>query len=369
MKAKLPEALARIADSLDPPHLAEARKLQEDAWRHRPLERIPFLLLGAQPPEWPLYPYHETLDDPEKMLWNELQQVYVGSVLKDDRMLAIRAHFGPGVVASLLGARLIVIDDETPWVEPLRSSESIRAVVAQGVPDMDFGWGRRVLRTEAFYRQVLDDSPPLGHHVRVFVSDTQGPFDTAHLLWGEEIYLAIHDEPDLVHALLDLITRTTIAFTQRQKELIGEPGQTAVHFGYSVPGGVRVVDDVAVNLSARLYAEFCRPYNQRVFEAFRGGYMHYCGDRLHSHGLRLETDGLRGIEMGFDNPRRNPSYTLESLQRQGARHQVATLWIQEGLPDFRPGISTGLIYGCECPHGWESAAAILNKGRDFWRVR
>jgi hypothetical protein len=67
------------------------------------------------------------------------------------------------------------------------------------------------------------------------------------------------------------------------------------------------------------------------------------------HELRLETRGLRGIEMGFDNPGRNSSCTVESICRRGARHEVATLWIQAGMPETRPEITTGLVYGCECP--------------------
>lgn len=369
MESKLREGLARIAAAVDPAHLAEAGALQQNAWRYRPVERIPFLLLDAAPPDWPLCPYRETLDAPEKMLWNELQQVYAGALLKDDRMLSVRVNLGTGVVASLFGARLIAIDDQPPWVEPLGATESIRAVVERGMPSLQAGWGRRVLAFEQAYRQILDGFPALRGNLRIFVSDTQGPFDTAHLLWGERIYLALHDEPQLVHALLDLITVTTIAFTECQKELIGEPRESAVHFGYLVPGGVRVVDDVALNLSARLYAEFCRPYNERILAAFGGGYMHYCGDRLHSHELRLETRGLRGIEMGFDNPGRNPSYALEPLCRQAARHGVATLWVQPGLPEVRPKIDTGLLFGCDGTGlKWEDAWPLLRRGRALWRV-
>ncbi|MCL4851817.1 MAG: hypothetical protein KJZ78_10600 [Bryobacteraceae bacterium] len=123
MRQQLREGLDRLAGLVDPAHLESAKRLQQAAWRYQPVERVPVFLLDLCPPEWPRFPYREALDNPEKMLWNELLETYVGLTLKDDRMLAVRAHFGPGVVASLFGARLASIDDETPWVEGLGSSK------------------------------------------------------------------------------------------------------------------------------------------------------------------------------------------------------------------------------------------------------
>lgn len=159
----------------------------------------------------------------------------------------------------------------------------------------------------------------------------------------------------------------TIAFNALQKAIIGEPRNEAYHFGYWVPGGVRVVDDVAVNLSAEMYMEFCRPYNEQVLQAFGGAYMHYCGHKLHSHELRLGTPGLRGVEMGFDNPSRNRSYSLESVYAGASRHQEALLWIQKGMPLQRPPIEKGLIYGCEVPNiPWDRASLFHCEARAFW---
>ncbi|MCL4851818.1 MAG: hypothetical protein KJZ78_10605 [Bryobacteraceae bacterium] len=75
------------------------------------------------------------------------------------------------------------------------------------MPLLNTAWGARVIEVERLYLDLLADYPPLRDHVHVFVSDTQGPLDTAHLLWGGEIYIAMHEEPELVHRLLDLILR------------------------------------------------------------------------------------------------------------------------------------------------------------------
>ncbi len=208
-------------------------------------------------------------------------------------------------------------------------------------------------------------------YIHLFQANNQGLFDAAYLLWGQEIYFAMHDEPELVHALMDLITQTTIAFVRRQKEVMGEPPNEMYHWWYRVPAGVRVVDDVTFNLSPAMYVEFCRPYAQQLFANFGGGYIHYCGHILKSQELRLGTPGLRGVEMGGEEAWHNPNYTLEKVWRQAAAHRVTICWIGPGLPAKRPvGLDTGLVYGFwEDGLAWEDAPARLATVRTFWLNR
>jgi len=360
----LDDGLARIAAKIDAAHLQSSEDLQLAAWNFETVDRVPLLQLRVQPPEWPLYPYRQTLDDPEKMLWNELAPVYAGVHVRDDRMLAVRANFGSGVVASLFGARLRCLADEMPWADPLPGREAIRRVVARGLPEIDCGHAGKVLAFERYYRDRLAPYPALRDHLHISQSDTQSPLTTAFLVWGADLYLAMRDEPALVHQMLHLATEATIAFVRAQKHIVAEPDDRAWHFWYRVPGGVRVVDDVSINLSPAMYQEFCRPYNQRVLAAFGGGYMHYCGHGLQSQQQRLDTRGLRGIEMGFDNPVRNPRYTLDSIHSQAARHRVAILWMCDGQP-AEVRVETGLICGYRDPAlPWAEAAANYRKWKE-----
>jgi hypothetical protein len=358
--------LQRVADLMDAQHVSAVERLQDAAWSYEPVERVPVILHGAVPPDWPSWPYNELFDNPEKMLAAQLLQPYLGVALRDDRILCIRADYGPAIIPSLFGAA-VHVDGATTWVGATHNSRAIRAIVERGLPDLEAGLGARVFETEQLYRGCLEASG-LAPYVHVFQADNQSPFDCAYLLWGEEIYLALYDEPDLVHALLDLIARTIVAFVSRQKAILREPCDQISHWWYRVPAGVRVVDDVAVTLSPRMYAEFVRPYNERVFAAFGSGYMHYCGHLLQSQHLRLATRGLRGIEMGAEDAWRNPAYTLEAIWRQAAQHRVAICWIGPRLPDQRPaGIETGLIYG-DLSRGlsWDDAPRRLAALRTYW---
>jgi hypothetical protein len=57
-----------------------------------------------------------------------------------------------------------------------------------------------------------------------------------------------------------------------------------------------------------MYREFVVPYNSRVFQAFGGGTLHFCGSAKHQIENFLATEGLTGINcfcMGdFDQIRR-----------------------------------------------------------------
>ena len=273
LNQQLHDGLRHIADLVDPQHVQTAERLQRAVWAYEPVERIPVVLHRAPPPDWPLFAQTETFENPEKMLWNQLREARIGVGVRDDRMMTVRANYGPAILPSLFGTT-VHVDDATTWIEPCHSSRAIREIVDRGVPDLTGGFGAKVLETAAFFRDTLRDQG-LDPYVHLFQANNQGLFDVAYLLWGQEIYLAMRDEPELVHALLDLITRTTIDFVRRQKEVLGEPDGEMYHWWYRVPAGVRVVDDVTFNLSPKMYAEFCRPYNEQLFAAFSGGYIHY----------------------------------------------------------------------------------------------
>ena len=99
--------------------------------------------------------------------------------------------------------------------------------------------------------------------------------------------------------------------------------------------------------------------------------MHYCGHGLQSQHQRVATRGLRGIEMGSaEVGSKNPDYVLNDLWEQAAEHRVTICWIgPPGLPDVRPEIETGLIYGhIDRAVPWEKAAQQAVRIKDFWRT-
>jgi uroporphyrinogen decarboxylase len=65
------------------------------------------------------------------------------------------------------------------------------------------------------------------------------------------------ENPEGVHALLRLTTRTVIDWLKAQAEVIGKTVE-----------GILVLDDIAGFLSARSYREFAHPYLKQICDAF-----------------------------------------------------------------------------------------------------
>ncbi|MDH7482123.1 MAG: uroporphyrinogen decarboxylase family protein [Armatimonadota bacterium] len=292
----LQKRLEKLDSLIDINHIRQSERLLEDTFSYKAVDRLP-ILNPDYVPGWETYPYSEAFYDMEKMLINELAGVWQGANLRDDRMYTIRANYGVGTVASLFGCKISLTMNNMPWCEPLSETELMKAL-DRGVPDLSSGLGTRVFETEQFYLDTLSQYPNLSKAVHVFICDTQGPFDTAHLIMGHRIYTEIYDNPDLVHRLLDVVTETYIAFTKAQKEIIGECNDWSYHSQMKVRGGIRICEDAPTNISSSAYLEFCRPYNERCLAEFNGGWIHYCGKGYQIFPHVISTPGLCGVNFG-----------------------------------------------------------------------
>lgn len=333
----LHQRLKELDAIVTPAHVAESERLIEDAMSYRELPDLPVIdASGAK--GWQTFPYSEAFHDIEKMLVNELAGVYTGAKLRDDRMYTIRANYGVGTVASMFGCEISLTMNNMPWCEALSERQLLEAL-DRGVPDVTAaGLGPRVLETERFYLETLARYPNLSKAVRVFICDTQGPYDTAHLVMGHRIYTEMYDNPDLVHRLLDLVTQTYSRFTQVQKELIGEGNDWSFHSMTKVRGGVRICEDAPTNISPSAYLEFCRPYNERALAEFGGGWIHYCGRGHQILPHILDTPGVYGVNFG--NPEMQD---LSALYAEARKRGIGIIsWNRPLAEEDRKHIRTGV---------------------------
>ena len=335
----LSERLKELNALVDVEHVRRSEQLQLSALSYRDVERLP--TINPSPVQgWQTFPYSEVFYDSEKMLINELAGVYVGATLKDDRSYTIRANYGVGGVASLFGCKTFLTMNNMPWCEPLTEHELLEALDRE--TDIDAGLGGRVFETERFYLDVLSEYPNIREAVRIYVSDTQGPFDIAHLVIGHRVYTEIYDNPELVHRVLDKVTDAYIRYTKAQKEIIGEGNDRHCHSQATIPGGVRVCEDSPTNLSPASYLEFCRPYNERILKEF-GGWIHYCGNGRQIFPHVISTPGLTGINFG--NPEMQD---LSAVYDQARPNEVGIVaWSGPFTPEDRKRITTGISLICK----------------------
>jgi len=210
----------------------------------------------------------------------------------DDLVPYFMPWFGTGVLASAFGCeiRLPAAPDDDPAVAgPCLHSPADVARLKMPDPYRD-GWMPRVLAAIDYARAHSD--LPVG------LTDMQGPLDTAGQMCGQQqLYLWMYEEPAAVHALFEVITAAFIEWVKVQKKHIGEPldRSNGLQGVGASPIGVFEADDDMVMIGPRLYREFVVPHLSRIFDAFGGGSIHFCGPGYHHLEGILEVKNVRVV--------------------------------------------------------------------------
>ena len=294
----LKKILTYIEEHADVRHVENTIVLQTRVNSFLPVDRI-CMCVHLPDHTFPPYAMEETHEDMAKMMYNELIACIPRVKLKDDAIPTIRANYGVGTLASLFGAKSSIVNGNMPWVTPL-SKEEIKRVVDRGVPDLDSGFGARLVQTYAFYNEVLKDYPACRKILKLYHPDLQGPFDTAHLIYGSDIYPDLYDEPELIHALLSVVTETYIRLFQRMYPYLSNDQEgSCYHWDMLYPGNTVIRNDSAVNLSCAMYQEFAQQYDKKIIDALGGASMHFCGRADHWIFDMAENGNLKGLNFGY----------------------------------------------------------------------
>ncbi len=271
---------------------AEQRQLK--FWRREKLP-VPLYFLGGKLPEavagLPDPDYLQAASDPQLMLAAELRKAMAALEGQSDLVPSIRPNLGCGVVLACLGLEQEFYPDKMPWLHShLTLAEAqkldidrveIRGTFARGIDMMKY-----FVET-------------LGGRLSVYPMDTQGPFDLAHLLAGDEIFLAMFDDPDAVHHLMEFCTALLEKLIRAMKQAIGEP-LTVSHYQnlYSKTFGIRICEDTTALLGPDQIAEFAMSYSRRLAEAFGGAYCHYCGRNDELTAAQLAEPAFKVLNFG-----------------------------------------------------------------------
>jgi len=254
----------------------------------------------AAPPavEWPPYTVNAALDDFEQMALQQLSVVSDHLGGKTGCILNVRANYSTGLLPSIFGAEMFVMDPVYNTLPTSRflpgGAATIRRLLKAGVPDLHNGYGDRCLQMGAFYKKIFADYPKISKYVHIYHPDLQGPLDVCELLWGSDLFIELVDQPDLVKAFLQLITETYIRFLREWDRIVETPSTApyAAQWGLWHRGHILIRNDSAMNLSPDMIAEFSVPYDQQLLSELGGGAIHFCGRGDHFiHHLA----GLKGL--------------------------------------------------------------------------
>ncbi|MCE5238674.1 uroporphyrinogen decarboxylase family protein [bacterium] len=169
------------------------------------------------------------------------------------------------LLAEAMGTKLKHFDDDAPRVEtPVVQSPDDVARVHMPDPHSDG-------RLPVFLEAIRTANAEVGAEVFVACCFAM-PFTVAAALMGTDVFVkATRKAPELAHRLLEMATEAALRFTD------------AVIAAGGVPVPVDPVASCSV-IGPRQYAEFARPYTQRILERIAAAglppVLHICG---HSH--------------------------------------------------------------------------------------
>jgi hypothetical protein len=257
---------------------------------------------NPRPPQvaWPAVLINEALQDDEMMLVREFASCSRMLETGSGMMMCVRSNYGVGILPSVFGAEPFFMrlkQDVLPNCRHLpNGKEDVKRLLHAGIPDLNRGWGEKVFRIAERLMEIKSRYPLIARYVHIDHPDCQSPVDVCELLWGSGLFLDFHDEPELVHDFLKLITATYKAFLDRWYSLVP---REAYHmtWGLMHKGAIMLRDDSAMNLSPDMYREFIYHYHQELLRYFGGGAIHSCGRVEHFLPLASELEGLHGINI------------------------------------------------------------------------
>ena len=184
-----------------------------------------------------------------------------------------------------------------PTSHPLQSSDAIRKLVDAGPPDVQSFLGGRVFEAAGRFLEALEKYPVLQRNIDLYHPDAQGPMDIAEVVWGSDIFYAFGDEPELVNEFMELITNTYISFLRGWYNQVPRTRDWSYHWHMAHKGALLLRNDSLMNLSPEIYTEFVRPFDQRLFDEFGGGAIHFCGRGDHFIEPMSQMRGLHAINV------------------------------------------------------------------------
>jgi len=281
--------------NFDSAHIQRSRERQCRAWRRERLD-VPLLFINdALSPKQetiPTYNYKQIFTDPAKMLCCETRAACAAANGHSDSVPSIRANLGTGILLACLGLEQETFPDKMPWLQAHLSKEQVAKLTPDDIrPCGSFGRGLEMMR---YFKSIMGDALP------IYVMDTQGPFDLAHMLMGDAVFLELYDDPPFVHHLMNLCLELGLKTHRWMKEVIGEP-LTALHHSkmlYSDSFGIRICEDTTALLGEDQIREFAIPYSKRLAQAFGGAWVHYCGYNEVLTNAILEQPEFKALNFG-----------------------------------------------------------------------
>lgn len=257
--------------------------------------------------------YPQRFRDPHAMCKNECGRARKLIGWPTDGIPTVRPNLGVVFVPAMTGQSFQLVEDSMPWPGAPLDKGAIRAARDREIADSETM--QLALQFYRIFQNCMEKD------IAAYHADTQGVFDIAHLLRGDEIFydLADPDATGWVHELMDVSFELYQKATVLLKDALGENIGEMIH-GHGTPQGVffphagaRIAEDTATLLSPAMIHDVILPSVQRCIDAFGGVFLHFCGYHEDLFRQLVALPGVKAVDLG------NPEmYDLEKLMRRCA---------------------------------------------------
>jgi len=255
--------------------VAAKRALHETFWQGRGPSLI--LIPPGRQDLYDLDRYPARFRDPRAMWESETRRAEPVVDWPTDGIATVRPNLGVIFVPAMAGLEYRLPEDAMPWPGEPMPRAAIRAAAKTDVSRSE----TMRLATE-FY--ALHRQSGRGEIV-AYHADTQGVFDIAHLLYGQQTFYEMADpgESAWVEELLEICLGLYQSATRHLKSLLDEPAGSMIHGHGSSQGvyfpaaGTRMAEDTAILLSPAMIDRFILPTIRKAAAPFGGAFVHFCG--------------------------------------------------------------------------------------------
>lgn len=236
------------------------------------------------------YSLMETLQDPAKMLANQLETIEARRKAGDDFVPALRVDFGTAQIAALFGCPIQVSEINEPCCGAA-AIDSMEGVASLPEPSMEGGWMPKLKEFQDYFLKNKPVDIPIQH------PDIQGPINTAHLIRGNDILYDFYDYPEETRMLLKKVTDCMIQWLDTVTDGVAEDDQWVFDRGGVWKGRARLCNCTLQLISPAIYKEFIQQEDDRFLGAVGGGRVHYCGSMKGVIPYLLELKHMTNLEL------------------------------------------------------------------------
>ena len=242
--------------------------------------------------------YPRRFRDPHAMWESEMARARPVVDWPTDGIPAVRPNLGVTFVPAMAGLPFDLPEGAMPWPGQPLTEDDIRAAAEVDVTQTE------TYRLAAEFYAIHRQSP--GTQIAAYPADTQGVFDIAHLLYGDEIFyaLAAPGRSEWIDELMEISAGLYVRASQAMKADIGEEFGVMIHGHGTAQGvffphaGVRMAEDTATLLSPAMIERHIVPAVRRGAEPFGGVFVHYCGRHASLFCQLTAMPEVKAIDLG-----------------------------------------------------------------------